>query len=74
MCLVITIDDKGVDVIDVGRLRSRIKEANILSQLNTSCVPTPAPRTEPTALTSRGAILSGYQFIHSCAPFLNLTR
>ncbi len=73
MCLVITIDDKGVDVIDVGRLRSRIKEANILSQWNTSCVPTPAPSTEPTALTSGGAIVV-CQFIHSCAPFLNLTR
>ena len=73
MCLVITIDDKGVDVIDVGRLRSQIKEANILSQWNTSCVPTPAPNTEPTALTSGGAIVVR-QFIHSCAPFLNLTR
>jgi hypothetical protein len=73
MCLVITIDDKGVDVIDVGRLRSRIKEANILSQWNTSCVPTPAATTEPTALTSGGAIVVR-QFIHSCAPFLNLTR
>jgi hypothetical protein len=31
MCFVITIDDKGVDVIDVGRLRSPIKEGNILS-------------------------------------------
>jgi hypothetical protein len=73
MCLVITIDDKGVDVIDVGRLRSWIKEANILSQWNTSCVPTQAPTTEPTALTSGGAIVVR-QFIHSCAPFLNLTR
>jgi hypothetical protein len=50
MCLVITIDDKGVDAIDVRMLRSWIKEANILSQGNTSCAPTPAPRTEPTAL------------------------
>jgi hypothetical protein len=73
MCLVITIDDKGVDVIDVGRLRSWIKEANILSQWNTSCVPTPAPTTEPTALTLGGAIVVR-QFIHSCTPFLNLTR
>ncbi len=69
MCLVITIDDKGVDVIDVGRLRSQIKEANVLSQWNTSCVPTPAPTTEPTALT-----IVVRQFIHPCAPFLNLTR
>jgi hypothetical protein len=73
MCLVITIDDKDVDVIDVGRLRSQIKEANILSQWNTSCVPTPAPIAKPTALTSGGAIVVR-QFIHSCAPFLNLTR
>jgi hypothetical protein len=50
MCLVITIDDKGVDAIDVKMLRSWIKEANILFQWNTSCAPTPAPRTEPTLL------------------------
>jgi hypothetical protein len=73
MCLVITIDDKGINVIDVGRLRSWIKDANILSQWNTSCVPTLAPITEPTALTSGGAKVV-LQFIHSCAPFLNLTR
>jgi hypothetical protein len=73
MCLVITIDDKGVNVIDVGRLRSWIKEANILSQWNTSCVPTPDTTTEPTVLTSGGAIVV-CQFIHSCKPFLNLTR
>jgi hypothetical protein len=73
MCLVITINDKGIDVIDVGRLRSWRNEANILSQWNTSCVPTPDPTTEPTALTSGGAIVVR-QFIHSCAPFLNLAR
>jgi hypothetical protein len=73
MCLVITIDDKGVDVIDVRRLRSQIKEANIPSQWNTSCVPTPAPSTEPIVLASGGAIVER-QFIHSCAPFLNLAR
>jgi hypothetical protein len=73
MSLVITIDDKGIIVIDIGRLRNWIKEANILSQWNTSCVPTPGPCTEPTALTSGGAIVVR-QFIHSCAPFLNLTR
>jgi hypothetical protein len=73
MGLVITIDDKGIDVIDVGRLRSQIKETNILSQWNTSCVPTPAPKTEPTVLASGGAIVMR-QFIHSCAPFLNLPR
>jgi hypothetical protein len=67
MCLVITIDDKGINVIDVGSLRSQIKEANILSQWNTSCVPTPAPLTEPTVLASGGAIVV-CQFIHSCAP------
>jgi hypothetical protein len=73
MCLVITINDKGVDVIDVGRLRSWIKETNIFSQWNTSCVTTPAPNNEPTALASGGAIVVR-QFIHSCAPFLNLAR
>jgi hypothetical protein len=73
MCLVITINDKGINIIDVGRLRSWIKETNIFSQWNTSYVPTPAPTTEPTALTSAGAIAVRH-FIHSCTPFLNLTR
>jgi hypothetical protein len=73
MCLVITIDDKGVDVIDVGRLRSWIKEANILSQRNTSCVPTPAPKTEPTVLVTGGVIVVR-QLIPSCAPLLHLAR
>jgi hypothetical protein len=73
MCLVITIDDKGVNVIDVGRLRSWIKEANILTQWNTSCVPTLARTTEPMVLASGGAIVVR-QFIHSCTPFLNLAR
>jgi hypothetical protein len=73
MCLVITIDDKGINVIDVGRLRSWIKEANILSHWNTSCVPTPALLTEPAALASRRALVV-HQFIHSCAPFCNLVR
>ncbi len=73
MCLIITIDDKGIDAIDVGRLRSWIKEANILSQWITSCVPTPALATEPTALASGGVIVVR-QFIPSCAPFLHLPR
>jgi hypothetical protein len=73
VCLVITIDDKGNDVIDVGRLRSWIKEANILSQWNTSYASTPAPTTEPRVLASGGAIVVR-QIIHSCAPFLNLAR
>jgi hypothetical protein len=68
MCLVITIDDKGIDVIDVGRLRSWINKAGILSQWNTSCVPIRAPTLEPTALASGGTIVVR-QFIHSCAPF-----
>ncbi len=62
MRLVITIDDIGVDVIDVERLRSSIKKANILSQWNTLCVPTPAPATEPTALASVGGSHCGTPF------------
>ncbi len=58
MCFVITINDKGINVIDIGRLRSRIKDANILYQWNTSCVPSPEPTTEPTALVSGGGMLS----------------
>jgi hypothetical protein len=57
MCLVITINDKGINVIDLGRLRSQIKDANILCQGNTSCVPTP----EPTHST-------GFRGRHSCTP------
>jgi hypothetical protein len=73
MCLVITIDEKGITVIDVGRLRSWIKDANILCQWNTSCVPTPEPATEPTALVSGGDIVVR-QFIHCWAPFWNPAR
>jgi hypothetical protein len=73
MCLVITINDKGVNVIDVEWLRIWIKEANFFSQWNTSCVPTRAPIAEPAVLASGGAIVVR-QFIHSCAPFLNLAR
>ncbi len=72
MCLVITINDKGINIIDVEGLRSRIKDANILCW-NTSCVPTPEPITEPTGLVSGGDIVVS-QFIHSCASFLNPVR
>ena len=73
MCLVITIDDKGVDVIDVGRLRSQIKETNILSQWNTSYVPTQEPTTEPTVLALVEDVVV-CKFMHSCAPSLNPAR
>jgi hypothetical protein len=73
MCLLITINDRGINVIDVGMLRSWIKDTNILCKWNTSCVPTPEPTTEPTALVSGGDIVVR-QFIHSCAPFWNPAR
>ncbi len=43
------------------------------SQLDTSYVPTPEPTSEPTALVVKEDIVV-HEFMHSCAPSLNLAR